>query len=105
VSRDMRPSSPQLAEALCTGIRAAGMNVADLGMCDTSFMYFAINHLGAVGGVQTTASHNPIEYNGFKISGQQAKPIGAATGLNDIQQIAESLDRTDIKPTGSYREQ
>ena len=64
------------------------MNVIDVGMVDTSFIYFAINHLDAVGGIQVTASHNPIQYNGFKISGPKAKPIGAATGLDDIKRIA-----------------
>lgn len=104
VSRDMRPHSPKLAEALSNGIRATGMDVVDLGMVDTSFQYFAINHVNAVGGIQTTASHNPINYNGFKISGQKAKPIGATTGLKDIQQIAESLDTTDKPALGSYEQ-
>jgi len=91
VSRDMRPSSPSLAAALIEGIRASGMNVIDLGMCDTSFMYFAVNFLGAAGGVQTTASHNPVQYNGFKISGPLAKPVGSDTGLKEIQAAAEKL--------------
>ncbi|HEX7008517.1 MAG TPA: hypothetical protein VF184_00955, partial [Phycisphaeraceae bacterium] len=103
VSRDMRPHSPALAEALTAGLRAAGLDVADLGMVDTSFQYFAINHVNALGGIQTTASHNPIHYNGFKISGRQAKPIGANTGLKDIQQIAESIDQTNLPPAGDYR--
>src|ERR1700744_476700 len=47
--RDMRPHSPRLARALCDGIRAAGMNVIDIGMIDTSMISFAINHLGVVG--------------------------------------------------------
>ncbi len=102
VSRDMRPHSPSLAESLIEGVRAAGMDVIDLGMCDTSFIYFAINHLQCAGGIQTTASHNPVEYNGFKISGQQAKPIGAATGLKEIQEIAQSLGEPgSVAPTGS----
>ena len=67
------------------------MNVIDVGMVDTSFIYFAINHLDAVGGIQVTASHNPIQYNGFKISGPKAKPIGAASGLDDIKRIAQTL--------------
>ena len=91
VGRDMRPSSPELAGALMDGIRSVGMNVVDVGMIDTSFIYFAINHLDAVGGIQTTASHNPIQYNGFKISGPKAKPIGAASGLDDIKRIATTL--------------
>ena len=91
VGRDMRPSSPDLARALIDGIRSVGMNVIDIGMIDTSMIYFAINHYDAVGGIQTTASHNPIQYNGFKISGPKAKPIGAATGLDDIKRIATTL--------------
>ena len=91
VGRDMRPSSPALAKALIDGIRGVGMNVIDVGMIDTSFMYFAINYLDAVGGIQTTASHNPVQYNGFKISGPKARPIGAASGLDDIKRIASSL--------------
>jgi phosphomannomutase len=91
VGRDMRPSSPSLAKALIDGISSVGMNVIDVGMIDTSFMYFAINYLDAVGGIQTTASHNPVQYNGFKISGPKAKPIGAASGLDDIKRIASTL--------------
>ncbi len=93
VSRDMRPHSPSMAQALCEGIRAAGVDVIDLGMADTSFQYFAINHLGALGGVQTTASHNPINYNGFKISMRQGKPVGAETGLKEIEKIANEVDK------------
>jgi phosphomannomutase len=61
VGRDMRPHSPSLAKSLMDGIRSTGMNVIDVGMVDTSFTYFAINHLDAVGGIMTTASHNPIQ--------------------------------------------
>ena len=69
-------------------------------MCDTSFMYFAIPRLQACGGVQTTASHNPINYNGFKISRELAKPVGADTGLKDIQAIAETVGDDRPQPTG-----
>jgi phosphomannomutase len=93
VGRDMRPSSPSLAKALSDGLRSTGMNVIDVGMIDTSFIYFAINYLDTVGGIQVTASHNPIQYNGLKISGPKAKPIGAASGLDDIKRIASLLPR------------
>lgn len=93
VGRDMRPHSPSLAKALIDGLRSTGMNVVDVGMIDTSFIYFAINHLDCVGGIQVTASHNPINYNGFKISGPKAKPIGSASGLDDIKRIAMTLNR------------
>src|SRR3954449_6272705 len=105
VGRDMRPSSPDLAKALIDGIRSVGMDVIDVGMIDTSFIYFAINHLDAVGGIQTTASHNPIQYNGFKISGPKAKPIGAATGLDDIKRIAMTLtQRGSTGLAGKYEQ-
>jgi len=105
VGRDMRPHSPDLAKALCDGIRSVGMDVIDVGMIDTSFIYFAINHLGTVGGIMTTASHNPIEYNGFKISGPKAKPIGAASGLDDIKRIATQLRVGQTGLTGKYEQQ
>ncbi len=101
VSRDHRPAAPSMANALIQGLLASGVDVVDLGQADTSFMYFAIPYVdGAIGGVQTTASHNPIDYIGFKISGPGAKPVGADTGLKDIQAIAESLDSTDKPAVG-----
>jgi phosphomannomutase len=105
VGRDMRPHSASLADALCDGIRSVGMNVIDIGMIDTSFIYFAINQLDAVGGIQTTASHNPIQYNGFKISGPKARPIGSASGLDDIKRIALTLtQRAETGVKGKYEQ-
>lgn len=101
VGRDMRTHSDSLARALIEGMNATGANVIDVGMIDTPQMYFAINYLGTCGGVQVTASHNPAKYNGFKISGQQAKPVGADTGLKDIKHIATALLHTLGRPNGS----
>ncbi|HBG27478.1 MAG: hypothetical protein A2Y10_02795 [Planctomycetes bacterium GWF2_41_51] len=94
VGCDMRSHSPLLVEALKRGMNAAGANVIDIGMIDTPQMYFAINHLGTCGGVQVTASHNPAKYNGFKISGLEAKPVGEDTGLKEIKHIATALLHT-----------
>jgi len=105
VGRDMRPHSPDLAKALSDGIRSVGMDVIDVGMVDTSFIYFAINHLDTVGGIMTTASHNPVQYNGFKISGPKAKPIGAASGLDDIKRIATTLRVGQTGLHGKHEEQ
>jgi phosphomannomutase len=105
VGRDMRPHSPELARALSDGIRSTGMNVIDVGMVDTSFIYFAVNHLDTVGGVMVTASHNPIQYNGFKICGPKAKPIGSATGLDDIKRIASILRVGKTGVQGGIEEQ
>jgi phosphomannomutase len=101
VGRDMRTHSLKLAEKLIEGMICAGADVIDIGMIDTPQLYFAINHLGTCGGVQVTASHNPAKYNGFKISGLGAKPVGADTGLKDIQHIAAALVHTKGKPAGS----
>ena len=101
IGRDMRTHSESIAEALARGMNAAGANVIDIGMIDTPQMYFAINHLGTCGGVQVTASHNPAKYNGFKISGLEAKPVGADTGLKEIKHIATALLHTKGISTGS----
>ncbi len=91
VGRDMRPHSPALAAALIEGIRASRTNVIDVGMVDTPFLSFAINHVDCAGGIQVTASHNSIHWNGFNISGAQARLIGSATGLEDIKRITNTL--------------
>ncbi len=101
VGRDMRKTSPELSRAFIEGARAAGMNVIDIGMIDTSQIYFAVNHLQTCGGVQTTASHNPAHYNGFKICGKRGKPVGADTGLGEICKIAKGLSQTSGVAEGS----
>lgn len=93
IGRDMRPHSESLSEALKEGITASGVGCIDLGMIDTPMLYFAVNHLQTCGGIMVTASHNPIEYNGFKISATKAKPVGLATGLGEIQHIVSTLRR------------
>jgi len=105
VGRDMRQSSPDLSEALKKGIRDFGASVIDVGMVDTPFIYFAINYLGCCGGVQTTASHNPSNYNGFKISKIHAKPVGMTTGLDEIRRFAAIADVDKIDPAGGREEQ
>ncbi len=74
VGWDMRASSPSLRDSLCEGIIDGGGSVIDVGKVDTPFVYFAVNHLDCAGGVQVTASHNPPQYNGFKVSKRKAKP-------------------------------
>jgi phosphomannomutase len=103
VGRDMRTHSEALTKALIKGMNSTGTNVIDIGMVDTPQMYFAINHLGTCGGVQVTASHNPAKYNGLKISGLHAKPVGADTGLKDIKHIAMALLHTRGTATGSVQ--
>lgn len=89
VGRDMRTSAPEMAAALIDGLRSAGMNVIDIGMVTTPCCYFAIERLGADGGIMTTASHNPAEYIGFKVCRELAIPISKDTGLGDIEKNIE----------------
>ena len=96
VGRDMRPHGEPLMKAMIEGITATGTACVDVGMVDTPMTYFAVNHLGACGGIQVTASHNPMEYNGFKISGLRARPVGKATGLDEIKHIASTLRRMPL---------
>jgi phosphomannomutase len=100
VGRDMRLSGPSLTKALIDGILSTGTNVIDIGVVDTPQIYFAINHLGTCGGIQVTASHNPAQYNGFKISGLEARPVGENTGLNEIKRLALNLRRGPQAQTG-----
>jgi phosphomannomutase len=104
VGRDMRKSSPALSDALMQGMQDFGAGVIDLGLVDTPMVYFAINHLGCAGGVQVTASHNPAEYNGFKISRLKARPVGQDTGLAEIQRLAALVEREKLEPRGGRRE-
>ncbi|MCP4375851.1 MAG: phosphomannomutase/phosphoglucomutase [bacterium] len=105
IGRDMRPHSKSLSEAMIEGITATGTTCVDLGMIDTPMIYFAVNHLGACGGVQITASHNSMEYNGFKICGQKARPLSQSAGLNEIKHIVSTLARMPISASiAAYQE-
>lgn len=105
VGRDMRTSSPRLSDELIRGITTCGGSVIDLGMIDTSLMYFAINHLDCAGGVVVTASHNPPQYNGFKVSKRKAKPVGETTGLADVRKHAAMVDKGTDPVGGTTIEQ
>ncbi len=104
VGHDMRKSSPSLAKALKQGIRDFGAHVIDVGLVDTPLVYFAINHFGCCGGVQVTASHNPANYNGFKISKMAAKPVGMPTGLDEVRRYAAMVDREKHVPRNGREE-
>ena len=68
VGRDNRPSGSALRDALIAGLTEAGVDVIDAGVVPTPLNYWALHHLPVVGGIQITGSHNPPEYNGFKLS-------------------------------------
>ena len=89
VGGDMRETSAGLKAALANGLMDSGVDVLDIGMVGTEEIYFATKHLGVDGGVEVTASHNPIDYNGMKLVREGSKPISGDTGLNEIQRLAE----------------
>lgn len=92
LGRDMRLESPMLAEAMARGLREAGADVIDIGLCGTEEVYFATSVFNADGGVMITASHNPKGYNGMKLVKSQSRPISGDTGLNAIRDRVESGD-------------
>ncbi len=90
VGRDCRASSQGLATAVAEGLVAAGVEVIDLGLCGTEEVYFATSHLEADGGIEITASHNPIDYNGMKMVGRGSAPLDATTTMPAIRALATS---------------
>lgn len=87
---DVRLTSESLKLSLAKGLQDAGTDVIDIGMTGTEEVYFATSHLKADGGVEVTASHNPIDYNGMKLVREGSRPISGDTGLRAIQELAEN---------------
>ena len=97
VGRDCRATSDGYAEAVIAGMAAAGLHVYDIGVCPTPLLYFSLFHLAVDGGIQITASHNPSEYNGFKICFGRDTLYGA-----QIQNIRKKMEQGEFseKPGG-----
>ena len=90
VGRDARVSSDEIHEYLLKGITDAGADVYDAGLCTTPMVYFGTAFYGFKASVQITASHNPAEYNGMKVSRENALPVGYDTGLGQIKEWIEA---------------
>ena len=103
IGSDIRHSSEQLKQATIAGIVDAGVNVIDLGMSGTEEVYFATSYYQALGGIEVTASHNPINYNGLKLVKEHSKPISADDGLAEIQALAESGKFTATNTLGKLQ--
>ena len=87
------------------GLRARGLAVIDIGVCDTPQNYFGTGHLGASGGIQVTASHNPAVYNGLKMSRRDAIPVSWETGIDELESWSKSSDvATDLPPKADAEE-
>ena len=98
---DIRLTSEALKQATIRGLNDAGVDVLDLGMTGTEEVYFGAFHLDVQGGIEITASHNPMDYNGMKLVRENARPISADTGLKDIQSLAESEQFIEVEKKGT----
>lgn len=105
IGGDMRLSTDGLKQALANGLLDAGCDVIDLGMTGTEEVYFAAFHLDVDGGIEVTASHNPIDFNGMKLVRRGAQPISGDTGLKDIQRLAEDNAFAAVETRGTLTQQ
>ncbi|WKV49597.1 MULTISPECIES: phosphomannomutase/phosphoglucomutase [Dickeya] len=105
VGGDVRLTSESLKMALANGLMDSGTDVLDIGLSGTEEVYFTTFHLNLDGGIEVTASHNPMNYNGMKLVRDNAKPISGDTGLRDIQRLAEenTFPAADPQKRGSYK--
>ncbi len=101
VGRDVRTTSDEIFEALSRGITDSGADVWDIGLATTPMVYFATVHLASDASVQITASHNPAEYNGLKISRTKALPVGSETGLKELEAMVTNETITVAKKKGN----
>lgn len=92
IGRDVRDSSPEIREYLIAGITDAGADVYDMGLSTTPMVYYATGKYGFTASVQITASHNPREYNGLKVSRENALPVGFDNGLGLLKEWTETRE-------------
>ncbi|MDC0111100.1 phosphomannomutase CpsG [Emcibacteraceae bacterium] len=105
VGSDIRLTSEQLKKALSEGLMDSGVDVIDIGLTGSEEIYFATKYLGIDGGVEITASHNPMDYNGMKLVRSEARPISSDTGLLDIKRIAEKNNFAKVSKRGTYKKE
>jgi phosphomannomutase len=105
IGEDMRPSSPELADAFSAGVTSQGLDVIRIGLASTDMLYFAAGKLN-LPGAMFTASHNPAEYNGIKMCLSGARPIGKESGLLTIEKYVREGVPVSMRPVGkeSHRE-
>jgi len=102
IGRDNRLTSPEMAEALATGLNAGGADTLDIGQCGTEVVYHAAARAGMGGGIMVTASHNPVDYNGMKMVRAGAVPISGDSGLRDIETLVADNERAPAGQPGRH---
>ncbi|WP_323007633.1 phosphomannomutase [Pseudorhodobacter sp.] len=103
VGHDPRASSKALVDAVKAGLLATGAEVLDLGLCGTEEMYHATAYFEADGGIEVTASHNPMDYNGLKMVKRGSAPLDPKTDMLAIKALATSQNFAPAKPGGTVR--
>lgn len=104
IASDMRLSSPEIKNALIEGLRESGVAVIDAGVISTPTFYFAVANSGADGGVMVSASHNPKEWNGFKIVRNKALPVSGEDGLEVLKKMVTENDLPTSEQSGTVVE-
>ncbi|MCX2727551.1 phosphoglucosamine mutase [Thermomicrobium sp. 4228-Ro] len=104
VGRDMRVSSPALADAIIRGLLDQGVDVTNVGLVSTDALYFAVGNYRFDGGVMVTASHNPPEYNGFKLCREEAQALSLDTGIAEIRDLVVQGDFPEPERRGTLTE-
>lgn len=100
VGFDARESSPELAEAVMSGVMSVGADVLDIGLSGTEEMYWAVTEFNACAGIEITASHNPINYNGLKFVKSRSRPFDYQSDLLEVKRIVQNGIFFDERPSG-----
>lgn len=100
IGRDMRDSSVPLSQAASSGLQRAGATAIDIGMVTTPMLYHVVADGGLDAGIMVTASHNPSQYNGFKLCREKAIPIGEASGLKQLEALCDGPEPTPAAQPG-----
>lgn len=104
VGHDARATSPEFASAVARGVLDAGGDVLEIGLCGTEEMYWAVTEFEACAGIEVTASHNPIDYNGMKIVKSGSRPLDDIEDFQPIKKLASSQDWQAVTNTGTLRD-
>jgi phosphomannomutase len=102
IGRDGRTSSEEILNALSNGLMERGVELVDIGIVDTPAVYFSVGYYGFDGGIMITASHNPVGYNGLKLTGKNVVPIEGHTGLSELKKIILSGRELTDRSVGSH---
>ena len=100
IGYDARETSPTFASAIAKGIQDSGSNTINIGLAGTEEMYWAVSEFKAEAGIEVTASHNPIDYNGMKIVKSMSQPLSEAE-FSKIKSLAEENDFSPTQELGS----